>query len=231
MKRILALAFGFLVSACAVQGPQIHRGESLSVVVHAPAAPLPIETSNAAIKENAGTGLAGGAVVGALVGLGCGPLLVLCVPLGAVVYGAAGTVLGAGVGVAEDLPADTREQLERRLEEFARAHDVHGELSSAVMQRATGHWMIVPRSASSPSMAIRLEQATVRVLRGRASLLLRARVVLERPAAGPFEKTFQYLGPASDVSLWIEDRADFVQASFRDGYAFLAQSVIGEFAR
>ncbi len=93
-------------------------------------------TKGKVVAADTKTGAKAGMVVGAVAGLSCGPLAVLCVPLGAIIYGAQGGAIGLLVGAAKSLPSEKTEQLSSRLEELRATHDFQAELLSAVTQGA-----------------------------------------------------------------------------------------------
>jgi hypothetical protein len=195
----------------------------------------PIGLSNAAIFDSARFGAGGGAVIGALAGLSCGPLFVLCSPIGAVIYGAGGALIGAGVGVAQTLPSETLEQLQRRVEAFSASHDVPAELMAAIAERGKGHWLAVAATPSTPVVQVRIESVSLYNDQvGRVGLGIRLFVITRPPGGDRRDETdrkFEYVGTTSEPRLWIEDPDDFVATSFRNAYVGIAHDVFAYLAK
>ena len=150
LSTILALA---VLSGCAT-APQIgpiRSGESVAIVLtRGPAPEAALKIRNQALGDNvsAGAGAGTGMVAGGLWGLTCGPLAILCVPLGAMTGAVTGTAAAAVVGVTGELSSETAVQLRDRLARFQQSHDLVEELRSNVTGRARRHWTIVEASGS-----------------------------------------------------------------------------------
>ena len=228
-----ALVLCSFLSACAAP-PMIERGVPVTLVQEPPRqGSFSVDISNEGIVQGAGGGMGLGAAGGALWGLTCGPWAPVCVLGGAIIVGLGGAVVGAGVGVATGLPAETQKHLQDRIDGFVAVHDPQQHLMNEIAQRASGHWMIVPRSPSSTAVFVRVERVTILTMASRGRLRLQATVTTQGPGQerDRAEKTVEYLGPPADVAVWIDNPNDFVAASFRDGYAFIAQSIVGTLSR
>ena len=230
----IALLLAAALSGCAGVPRTIGKGEPVAFVEEPLEQQRPeIALTNAAIGQAAKTGTGGGMIVGAAAGLTCGPAFFICSPLGAVVGGLGGAILGAGVGAAQALPTEVQEQLQRRIDTFTREHKVREHLMSAIVDRGRGHWVPVSAQEAPAVVRIRIESVVLYSDQaGRVGLAMRI-VVITRPGETRSETTqaFDYVGVSSEPRLWIEDPDGFVAASFRQGYSHLGQSVFAYLAR
>ena len=70
----------------------------------------------------------------------CGPLAVLCVPLGAMTGAVAGSAAGAVVGVTGALSDKKAEKLRERMRRVSISHPIVADLQSNIADRARKYW-------------------------------------------------------------------------------------------
>jgi hypothetical protein len=225
------------LGACATGLETVQRGGEIAIVpVKGPGADPPIVVSGGQIVgEDAGAGSVGGTVVGALAGLTCGPLAVICVPGFASLGGFAGAGAGALVGGAEIMTSETFHQLEASVRPYAERHRPRDSLIAALKTRAASRFTLATdTSPSATVLAVRMSEATVYFLRdNRAMLALRASVISKAPGQearriAPMEQWFTYVGPVTPAWSWIDDENDFIAQSFDHAYEQLAESILAE---
>lgn len=235
--RAMTLLVSALLAACAT--PQLGRigpGEEVAIVAaDREAASAPFGISNKAIGQDAGSGALAGMTALGLTGLTCGSLAVVCVPLAALVGAGVGAAGGAVVGIAGSLHPDSSRQLRDRLDSYRAANDPPQRLVQSIAEEAKGHWTPAP-AGSATTVIVRLEEVALHAMpRDHIALWMRATVTVRRKGATQATdsdtKTYDYLGPASDARLWIEDRNDFVAYSFSHAYGHIAQGVFADLAR
>lgn len=107
--------------------------------------------------------------------------------------------------------------------------------SASASASASGHWRIVPDPAAT-SILVRLDEVALHARRGdRVVLGMKAIITVRRTGAaqaGPLDtKIFQYLGPESDVRMWLMDRGDFADESMRQAVRHIAHDVVMDLSR
>ena len=191
-----------------------------------------VDISNKVIGQDAHAGALGGASAGAIAGLFCGPWSPICVPLGAMVVGFGGGAVGAIAGIAESLPREARDQLHSRIEDFRRLHNPREHLMAAITGKARDQWRVVAEP-SSTLMTVHLREVALHSMReNRIALVMRVAVTVRSVGAdgrsNTTAKTFKYVGPNSNVRLWIEDKNEYVANSFNHAYRQIAENVCSE---
>ena len=223
------------LAGCAAQRATVPDGSELSVAVftRTPAVSRPVVDSKV-VRNDAATGMAGGMVVGTIVGAAsatvCGPLLPLCIQGGAVLGGVAGGVAGAGVGLIERSLEERLAAVRDRTNRFMDSHPSVERIQAMLVQRARGRWKVV--TGPSPNkLHIDLRDFEVQLLRGdRAQLMLRVFVTCE--TAEPDRRAmrsirqFTYIGPELDTAAWIDAADDTLERQFWAAYDYVVKSAI-----
>lgn len=229
-KRIV-VAVAALLSGCAAQLPSITRGEEVAIITSGTTHPS-IDLYNNAMGQSARSGATGGAVAGALYGLACGPFAPACVPMGALLFGGMGALGGVAVGATQGPEAEVRTRLLEHLTSHGRIQLAEREMvdSISATASASGHWRIVPDSAAT-SIVVKLDEVALHARRGdRVALGMKAIITVRRSGPAPANpldtKVFQYLGPESDVRVWLMDRGDFAAESIRQAVRHIAYDVV-----
>lgn len=235
-KRIAfaTLLVGALVGcATTPQIAPVPRGESVSiVVVTGPKATGEISIRNQALGQNATAGGGSGVVVGALYGLTCGPLAVLCVPLGAVVGAVTGSAAGAAIGLTGALSEDNATKVRARLIRVQQTHDVIDELGRDVTQRAGLQWNL---KSAAPGYLMSVELQDIRLTSTRderisfvVSALVRVRPAGIKQQAGTNEKVFEYVGPFVSLAEWLDEGSDVLVGNLSVASRQLALQIVSE---
>jgi hypothetical protein len=220
---------------CATAPPiaPLPRGQSVSIaVIRSPQASGEIRIRNQALGDNTTTGAGSGMVIGALYGLSCGPLAVICVPFGAMVGGATGTAAGAAVGLTGALSEDTAAKVRARLVRVQQAHDMVYELGRDVTERASLQWSL---KSVAPAYLMSVELRDIRLTSTRdervgfvASVLIRVRPAGVEQRAATHEKVFEYVGPFVSLAEWLDEGSDVLDGNLSVASKQLALQVVAE---
>ena len=170
------------------------------------------ESAGRNAAKGAGAGALMGAYGGAVVGAGCGPALIVCSPLMAIVGLGAGTVvggIGGGIyGAATGLPKDKAARFEavvtQTIEEQGPALGLQGEF----VANSSGRWLISDEQAghtvilSLESIKVTADKKHVLSLRVTSGMK-----VLSEPQTKKHAKkyTFTYASHAMHVDTWLAD--------------------------
>lgn len=213
------------------QLPPIGSGSPISLSVVARSPPDgPAAVRDTTVGENVSTGAGAGAVAGALWGLSCGPLFLLCAPLGALMVSGVGMAAGAAVGVATSLPEDSATRLRDRLTRLRQAHDPVEELQVNLTDRARKHWSL-SAEASSSSLHVELQNLFLTSTREqRVGLVMQVVVTVRAADAAPSQKRYEYVGPLSSLAIWLDDQNDFAQTSLRGASQQIALQIVADLA-
>ncbi len=211
----------------------VPRRESVSlIVVSGPQVNSEINIRNQAFGDNATTGASSGTVIGALYGLGCGPLAVLCVPLGAMLGGATGTVAGAAVGLTGALSEENAAKVRARLAQVLNAHDLVHELDRSVTARAALQWNLTSVAAAYligvELQGLRLSSTRDERIGFTMSVLVRVRPTGVEQKAGTNEKKFEYTGPFVSLAEWIDPGSDVLEGNLSVASKQLALQIVSE---
>ncbi len=191
--------------------------------------------ANLSVGEGARTGSQIGVVSGALWGLACGPLAVLCVPVAAALGAGAGAGAGGIVGIAGALTPEQSEQLRVRLAGARRSHDLAAELREQITRRARSHWD-TPASPPKASVTVRLKDVALTSTRDeQIGLVLEVSVSAQRERAAPGssaqEKLFICRPSPAGLAVWLDARSDYVDVTLSGCVAQIAAQVVAELAR
>lgn len=237
-SRLIALAVVIsLASGCSTPRlAGINRGEPVAIVMSMAPQAGTNRVNNQVINQDASTGAQFGMAAGAVAGLvaGCGPLVWLCVPIFSIAGMYPGTLVGAGVGIAESLSGEKVAQLTARIDRYREAHDFIDELRSIIIERARKHWQVTDDTAHTV-VTIALQEVFLNSTR-EERLVLVVRVLVsvrssDMPAGSRVaQKQFEYTGPLSSLSAWVDERSDFIDISFRSASQYLAAQIVSELA-
>lgn len=228
-----ALAMGLaLATLCACSStptlPPIRSGETVAfVVVRAAPAAERLEIRNEAFGKDTATGAGSGMVVGGLWGLGCGPLAVLCVPLGAMFGGLTGTAAGAAVGVTGVLADDKQTRLRERMQQVLGRHDLPASLRKNIDERARRHWAL-DSGASATVVTVELQDLQLGSTRDeQVRCIVRVRVTV---GGAPNDKVYEYVGAFSSLAVWLDAGSDFIDTSLASASQQIAAQIVAELA-
>ncbi|WP_372528904.1 hypothetical protein [Piscinibacter sp.] len=226
-----------ILSSCATS-PQItpiRSGESVAIVVAmSPQADGVIKIRNQALGKDMSTGAGSGMVVGGLWGLVCGPFAPLCVPIGAAAGAATGTAAGAVVGVTGALSEEKATLLRDRLGRLRQSHDLLDELRSNVVDRAHKHWTVISDPSGSLLTVELYDMQLTSTRDERISFSLRVLVTVQTNGAqhqsAPTQKLYEYVGPFSNLAVWMDERSDFLDTSLSSASQQIAAQIVSELA-
>ena len=234
MCTVVALC---LLYGCATppQITPIRAGEPLAIVVvgRSPADGT-IKIRNQALGDGITAGSSSGAIAGGLLGLGCGPLAIVCVPLAAMAGGATGLVAGAAVGVTGELSEEKSAQLRQRLRRLRESHDPLDELRDQITERARKHWRLTTDQTQA-LITIELQDLLLTSTRDeRIGFVMRVMVTVRPSAAqqtqAPTQKLYEYVTPLSSLAIWLDERSDFLATSFSGAHQQIAAQIVAELA-
>ncbi len=225
-----------LMSACTTPRlATLKRGEPVAFVVAAgKEADANVRVRNRTIGQDSRTGAGIGAGLGALIGLSCGPFILLCMPVAALAVGGGGAIVGAGVGVAEILSAEKLNQLESRLNRFRQPQILRDAFQAAVNEQSTKHW---PNGSVSSPKVVRVELQDIflnSMREARIVLVVRVMVSVEnensRQRGVLTQKQFGFVGQTSTFAMWMDSNNDFAEKSFGNAWQHLAAEIVSELA-
>ena len=212
-------------------------GATVGLQVLGPPADAAMSIANLTLGSSTATGGTGGATLGALTGLSCGPLAIICVPLGAMVGLATGAGAGAVVGLAGASSSEQAAQLRERLAGLRRSHDLRAELGSELARRAAARWSL---GAPAPDYVLTVALRSLMLTSTRDAqlgLIADADVTLQRRAIAASDapqtltrKTYRSTSAASPLALWLDERGDLPDTLLSSASAQLAAQIVGEFS-
>lgn len=244
MARCLAAsAVLALLGGCATKPAfdPIRSGDPVALTfVMSPAAAGSIQIQNEAFGSGLASGAGGGAVAGGLWGLGCGPFIVLCVPVfaatGMIVGGAAGSVVGA-TGV---LYGEKATRLIRRVNQQQQARPLLEDLTRNVNDRAQKYWSL---TSEQPTVAVKVELQDLLLSSTRderVHCIVRVAVLVETEP-GKHEgdkdrwryqkqKVYEYVGPYSLLAVWLDEENDLVETNLASASQQIASQIVADLA-
>ena len=127
------------VTGCASRSPisQLNQGDELSV--HTPSAEFnntDVDVRDEIVNETTAVGVRGGAGLGMLAGLACGPFVLLCMPVGFFAGGVVGGVTGMVVGASSTLDKETVEKISNDFNKSMESQDIYNKLVNQVRNRS-----------------------------------------------------------------------------------------------
>lgn len=232
---IKLIALISLLNGCAASPtlPTIRKSDVIEIVMgsHLPTNET-IDINNESFNNNLNTGAKSGVLAGSLWGLTCGPLAILCVPLGALMGGVTGTATGAVIGLTGALSTEKTRLLRERLLRVQQKHGMLDELQSNVTERAKKNWTINP-SQSVAIVSIVLQELQLNSTRDeQISMVIRVQVDV-RPKNGPqieapTQKMYSYIGPPSSLSIWLDEGNDFIDTNLTSASQQIAAQIIAD---
>lgn len=232
---LCALLWLGLLCGCATPprlGP-IRSDERIDfVVIQSAQADAVTRIRNQDLGRNTTVGAGSGMVVGALSGLGCGPFAWLCIPAGALVGGLTGTAAGAVVGLTASLSDDKAASIRERLGRVQQSRDIADRLRSELGERARQHWPVNADSSATVVTVDLVEQSLTSTRDDRIGLVVRVLVSVKPDGAAlraPMtQKQFEYVGPLSPLTAWLDEKSDFLELSLNSASQQLAAQIVSE---
>lgn len=229
----LSLAVGVLCGCAASSAIRpVPNGETLSiVVVRSPQPNASAGIINQTLGDETRTGAGVGFVTGALFGVTCGPLVVVCVPLFGLTGFATGTVAGVLVGVSgSTLSEDKSELVLARLDRVQRSRNWVDDVAREVTELARLEWNL---QSGAPTRLATIELKDIRVASirdERIGLVVRATVRV-RPAstdssAATKEGQFEHLGPFTSLVDWLDESSDVIDKNLSIASRQLALQIV-----
>jgi hypothetical protein len=236
-RALVAIAL-LTLSACTTTprlAPIAGKTPVAFVVVRAPPAQDAVTVRDTALHDKSGSGMKIGATTGALLGLACGPFLVICVPAGALGGAGAGGITGVAIGLATTLPKETVTQLNDRLQRLQQSHDPVLLLRTDVLDQARTHWEITD-DTSNRVVTFEVQGLSL-TSTSREKIALVMQVLVHTTAAIPVEqskqvaqKRFEFVSKASNLEAWLDERGSVPEDSLRSACQQIATQVISELA-
>jgi hypothetical protein len=235
-RRLLVAAPLAWTAGCAsTRVTPVPSGESVDIVYADGLAVDQVPIDNLALASNTRTGAGTGAALGALSGLGCGPLAFLCVPMGLLMGGLTGGIGGAAVGLTGSLSKDKMLALRNRLIAVHATTPLLPELRAQIDLRAARVWELKSR-ASTHRLHVDITALELTSTRSEdIGMTLTASTRLEKlgSSGGPSPagaKAFSAMAPPAPLGVWLDDRNDFVESVFRTGAQQLAAQIVAEYS-
>ncbi len=235
---VMALALCVLQAGCATTPhvAPIDRGSAVAFVV------VPVQTAqgttvvrSTAVSHDAASGAMTGATVGALSGLTCGPLLLFCVPIAALMGAGAGVAVGATAGLTEMLPKDKVVQLEDRLRRLQQSVDPLIELKTSVLDQAGKHWELTD-DTSGKVVNLEVQKLHLTADRNKNIALVMQVLVTQRtgePGDGARPATpqrFMVITQGNSLAAWLDEHSDLPESQLRSVCQQMASQVVSQLA-
>ena len=203
------------------------------VVVRAPPAPDAAAVHDTALRDKSGSGAKVGATSGALLGLACGPFLVICVPAGFLAGATAGGITGLAAGIATTLPKETVTQLNDRLQRLEQSHDPMILLRTDVLEQARTHWEITDETSNK---VVTLEVQGLFLTstsRKKIALVMQVLVHTHDGMLGDnpqrvTQKSFEWVSKESRLETWLDESSDVPAINLRNACQQIAAEVVAE---
>lgn len=224
-----------LIGGCATTGwPEpIRPGETVAiVVVNEPRTGDEVGIRNQALRDGASAGAGSGMLVGGLSGLSCGPVAVLCVPLGLMLGGVTGTAAGALVGATGTLPQDKAEQVRARLGQVWISHDLRAELERNINQRARPQWSL-DSDQPTKRVTVTLKDIELSSTRDeRIGFTVRVVVAMMPPAdarrPAMTERRYEYVVQSTTLADWLDERSEFIDSGLSLASRQIALQIVAD---
>ncbi len=223
-----------LLAACTIPRLDIPRGQEIQFsVTRSAELGEGIQLSNKTLGHDAKVGANSGGLVGAAVGLSCGPYALFCVPVAGLAGMLVGGIAGLGVGAVESWPSDRVEQLRARLTRFQQTNDPATAWQSALQERVNTHWKL-GANPSSISVEIELRELAIHTMRDeRGALAARIQIAVATPedrrrGTITLTRQFNYVGSFLGSRAWIDAPDEVLANNFRVAFQYLTDSVLSE---
>lgn len=185
------------------------------------------------VRSSAGdTGAAVGAVFGALLGASlCGGAFIVCSPFLALAFAPLGATIGIGVGGVETLTPALNQGLTRAIEAVGPTTRPHEDVVAGA--RAAQPWPATGGVAPVTRVVVRIDEVSLRAVTEQLShIALRGRVEVSRegraPRWGQDIKDFEYIGPDTDVTPWLDNSGSALAESLRQAYRVAGEKLVAE---
>lgn len=238
-NRAVAATVALAALAGCATGPSVALAphDSVHIVVsHAPGWPVTVRVLNESTGNSSREALVGagaGALAGGAWGLACGPLAVLCVPLGAVAGADVGLLAGLAVGTTAALPDEKADRLRARVDAALRSDDFRRRLAAEVTANASEHWSV---AAGAPTVTVDVELRDFALASTRDERI-RCRVAVAVAVHPPGQKSpprawrvHEFVGPYGSLSDWLDDSQGLAEATLAAAGRDLAARIVAGLA-
>jgi hypothetical protein len=178
------------------------------------------------------TGAAVGAAIGALIGASlCGSAFLICSPFLALAFAPIGATVALGFGNTDTLTPGLTQGLRRALETVGPTTRPHDDVVAGA--RAAQRWSAAGGDTPVTRVVVRIDEVQLRaVTEQRSHVALRGRVEVSRegraPRWGRDFKDFEYVGPDTDVTPWLESPNAALAESLRQAYRLAGENLVAE---
>ena len=177
----------------------------------------------------AATGAAGGALLGTLASISCGPFIYFCAPLAGAVGGAAGFVAGGLFGAATAINREEQQAFNSILEATFAARSLGSYLQEAFAEQAAERWKLVSENADI-LISLRVDEfVVVQHSPDRFSLRIAGSftVVSEsQPDDDQDRYSFNHTTPARELDFFLDTTRSNFRAEFARAIDNLANQMI-----
>ncbi|WP_196140857.1 hypothetical protein [Aliikangiella sp. G2MR2-5] len=215
---LIYLFVPIILSACTSKHlplmPPMPKGTSAHFISQSPDNIQPDVKGPESIGGSMGDGAAAGAGAGFVAGLQCGPLFIICSPVGALVGSGAGTIAGGIEGSIIALSKEEKVKMEEAIRSRLGGNKLEEALSHQLLQRASLDWNILqdaPETLSNDTLIhYRIEGFRfLQYSQSQLSISLLASLSMEFESDNKMVKSKRYLynyrSPKLPVSHWLAD--------------------------
>ncbi len=232
---LLAVFAAALLCSCATEPrlPTIPSGQNVVIVVAmSPGADGKFDIRNEALGTGVSAGAGSGIVAGSLWGLACGPLAILCVPLGAATGAITGSAAGAVVGVTGALSDEKAEKLRERMRRVSNSHPMVADIERNIADRVGKYWKVSSDSLENRLIVqvheLELMSTRAEQIRCAVRVTVTVRPSGESAATVPSGKQYKFLSGYSALATWLDETDDFVDTILASASQQIAAQIVSD---
>jgi len=246
MVRFIALlVIAALTCACAGQPKQVELTKipddtKVLLGVQQADSDLPDASSDSGTyAKNISTGALGGAGMGAaggfLMGLACGPAVVICGPIGAIGGAMGGAVFGIGMGTISaaslQLPQEKAEALDAVIAGTFEDLDITEEASTSFQTTGATHWNFVDEGAAVEIKIVLEGMGLQRHKKDQVTISMATTLIVQTGTgddANIEKRAFTTTSQSHHIDYWIDEDGDNFREELRQLLSRQAQNVFAE---
>jgi hypothetical protein len=234
--RIASVFFpSILLIACSTTPSlkPIPAGGHVSIhVVASQKYPGVVDVHHTAISDGASVGAGSGGLAGGVWGLTCGPLAVLCVPMGFGLGMVAGGAAGLVVGATGTLSQEKVDRVKERLVNLEQSRPLLVELRRNLENRAQKYWTLEPET-SAPLVLVELQEMKLDATRDEQLRFVFRILVSQREITPSREllrnqKSYEHTTPFATMQAWMDEKNDLLDTSFKTAIQQMAAQIIAD---
>lgn len=229
---VMMVTVSLLLTGCANRSPisQLRAEDELSFhLKQSKYSKEAVKLTNEELGKTTAEMGGGGAIAGAAVGVGCGPWVFICAPLGMIVGGVVGGTVGFIAGASSELDSTTRTTIAEKMTNALREQDLDSSILTSIKNRSSDVFIVKDDKALN-HVTLNLEKVRLKSYDEGVSLVIVIKAELE--FLNEYEKVvtkidkITYDSTPININSWVMADDKFYQQLFSSASYYFSEQIV-----